>query len=756
LINLSENLINNSDSFIYQVLFLASLITIFSLLFLNRKKTAQHLNTLKILTLLQEEKTTAERNQSRISDILENTSDLVSMSTFEKDITYLNKAGKKLLEMNENNSIESMKIKDIHPRWAYEVIQHLGIPQAVEKGTWQGETAIVNSSGEEIPVSQVILSHCRPNGTVDYLSTVMRDISPQKKAERERLEKIKYFENMNQIEKAISSELDLEIMMPNVVRVISDIFSSDRAWLLYPCDPDAETWQINMIYSRPGFEQPEIINRPIPITHELSNIMKLLLESNTPLCFSKGASPLSDTVSKQYNVKSMMLQVVHVNNGLPWILGLHQCEYDREWSRFEKGLFSKITERITDSMSVLLILRELRTSEDRFRTMMEIAPYPIILADLKGKVNFLNHSFTEVLGYTIDDIPDIETWWHKAYPDKKNREKAMSIYRSEMERTLASGKSFGPRDFETTTKCGKIKTIEFRMALTGSLVLGIMNDHSERKLAQQMLIQHEKMTTVGGLAAGMAHEINNPLGAILQGIQNTLRRVSPDFEKNKKAADEAGTTIEAVNRYIKNQNILQYLEGIQQAGTRASRIVNSMLQFSRKNLAVRTENDLNSLIDTVIEMAGSDYDMKKQYDFKKIVLTCYYQDNLPPVYCIENEIEQVIFNLLKNAAQATHEIQEKDSDFFPEITIKTSCINENLVITISDNGPGIKDDIKGRIFEPFFTTKDVGDGTGLGLSVSYFIITNNYNGNIEVNSKAGKGTKFTITLPAGQAHETIN
>ncbi len=754
--NFPENLFNKSDSLIFQILFIVSLIVTFLSLLLYRKKTVQHLNTLKFLTLLQKEKTTAERNQSRISDILENTSDLVSMSTIEKDIMYLNRAGKKLLEMNENTSIDSMKIKDIHPRWAYEVIQHLGIPQAIEKGTWQGETAIINSSGEEIPVSQVILSHCRPDGSIDYLSTVMRDISPQKKAELERLEKIRYFENMNQIEKVISSELDLEIMMPNVLRIISNIFSSDRAWLLSPCDPDADTLQINMMYSLPGFEQPEILNRPILITHELSETMKQLLESDAPLCFSKGTTPLSETVEKNYNVKSIMLQVLHVKTGIPWILGINQCEHDREWNKFEQKLFSKITERITDSMSVLLILRELRTSEDRFRTMMEIAPYPIVLADLTGKINFLNHSFTEVLGYTIDDIPDIETWWRKAYPDKKNREKTMSLHRSEMERTITSGKPFGPRDFETTTKYGKIKTIEFRMVLTGSLILGIMNDHSERKLAQQMLIQHEKMTTVGGLAAGMAHEINNPLGVILQGVQNTLRRVSPDFEKNKKAADIAGTTIEAVNHYIRNQNILQYLEGIQQAGTRASRIVRSMLQFSRKNQGVKTENDLNSLIDTTIEMAGSDYDMKKQYDFKKIVLNRRYQENLPPLYCIENEIEQVIFNLLKNSAQAMHEVQEKYSDFIPEMTIKTSCMDENFVITISDNGPGIKDDIRERIFEPFFTTKDVGDGTGLGLSVSYFIITNNYGGIIDVNSQAGKGTTFTITLPAGQNYDKVS
>lgn len=276
-----------------------------------------------------------------------------------------------------------------------------------------------------------------------------------------------------------------------------------------------------------------------------------------------------------------------------------------------------------------------------------------------------------------------------------------------------------------------------------------IDDVTTRVRLEEMMVQTEKMMSVGGLAAGMAHEINNPLGVILQGVQATLRRLSPDLLKNVEIASQCGTSIDQVRDYLKNRNILLYLEGIQEAGGRAAKIVANMLNFSRRSESSQELMDLTQLIDETIELAANDYDLKKKYDFRHILINRCYQPDLPSVPGIRMEIEQVILNILKNAAQAMG--QKEEDGYRPQITITTTDEPEYVVIEIADNGPGIEDSIRNRIFEPFFTTKDVGVGTGLGLSVSFFIITNNHQGLINVESKIGKGTRFFIRLPKKSA-----
>ena len=148
-------------------------------------------------------------------------------------------------------------------------------------------------------------------------------------------------------------------------------------------------------------------------------------------------------------------------------------------------------------------------------------------------------------------------------------------------------------------------------------------------------------------------------------------------------------------------------------------------------------------LETVLRLAASDYDLKKKYDFKRIRIERAYDPALRLVYCDKTEIEQVILNLLKNAAQAMAE-EETPS---PRILLRTAREADYAVLEVVDNGPGMEDKTLKRIFEPFFTTKDVGVGTGLGLSVSYFIVTEQHNGRLSVTSKPGQGACFSIRLP---------
>ncbi|MCL6269962.1 ATP-binding protein [Sansalvadorimonas sp. 2012CJ34-2] len=271
-----------------------------------------------------------------------------------------------------------------------------------------------------------------------------------------------------------------------------------------------------------------------------------------------------------------------------------------------------------------------------------------------------------------------------------------------------------------------------------------LDDISRRLQLEEMMVQTEKMMSVGGLAAGMAHEINNPLGAILQSIQTIQRRMTPELEANQKTARELGVSLDSINAYFRTRDINKFLDNIQSAGVRASQIVSNMLQFSRRDSRILTPTDLDDLIHKTLEIAASDFNLKQGFDFMRICIQQDFETDMPSVPCIPNEIQQVLLNLLKNAAQAIS--KRKEPDWQGHITIRTRKEGGKALISVEDNGTGMTEDVSRRIFEPFFTTKDIGSGTGLGLSVSYFIITNNHNGALTVSSTLGVGTTFTVML----------
>ena len=270
---------------------------------------------------------------------------------------------------------------------------------------------------------------------------------------------------------------------------------------------------------------------------------------------------------------------------------------------------------------------------------------------------------------------------------------------------------------------------------------------TQRVRMEIMMVQTEKMMSVGGLAAGMAHEINNPLGGILQNLQNIMRRLSPGLPANEKDADTCGTHLEKIGCYLERRDIFRFLKNIQRSGERAAHVVENMLNFSRHSESCKTKVDLAALLDKAVELATHDYDLKKKYDFRRILIIRKYNPALAAVPCVATEIEQVVLNLLRNAAQAMHQGETEQRREPPCIALRLRREHQFAVIEVADNGPGIDDGHLNRIFEPFFTTKEVGVGTGLGLSVSYFIITNNHNGVLSAESVPGQGATFIIRLP---------
>jgi len=274
-----------------------------------------------------------------------------------------------------------------------------------------------------------------------------------------------------------------------------------------------------------------------------------------------------------------------------------------------------------------------------------------------------------------------------------------------------------------------------------------IDDVTDKVRLEEVMIQSEKMLSVGGLAAGMAHEINNPLGGMMQTANVMENRLGKNLllPANIKAAEEAGTTMESVKRFMEARDIPRMITSINTAGRRMAEIIDNMLSFSRKSDGQNSTSHVEQLIEKTIELAYSDYDLKKQYDFKLVTIERSFAKDLPAITCESGKIQQVLLNLFRNGAQAMQGAGVKNPTFI--IRTKAEKKRKMVSIEVEDNGPGMDESTRKRVFEPFFTTKPVGIGTGLGLSVSYFIIAENHKGEMEAESEPGHGAKFIIRLP---------
>ncbi|MEK9713342.1 MAG: ATP-binding protein, partial [Thalassolituus sp.] len=273
-----------------------------------------------------------------------------------------------------------------------------------------------------------------------------------------------------------------------------------------------------------------------------------------------------------------------------------------------------------------------------------------------------------------------------------------------------------------------------------------IDDVSQRQRMEEIMVQTEKMMTVGGLAAGMAHEINNPLGAILQNLQNARRRLESDLPANQRTAEELGLNLELMGNYLKQREIDQFFNHIQSAGERAAEIVANMLQFSRNDHLQKRDISITELVETTLNIAHNDLSLAH--------IELNIADNIGEslIHCVPSEIEQVLLNLLRNAQQALEAHQalkarQQDNDWAPRVHLEARRKADMVCLRIEDNGPGIPADVAPHIFEPFYTTKEVGEGTGLGLSVSYFIVTSHHQGQLSFRPSPLGGACFELCLP---------
>jgi signal transduction histidine kinase len=274
-----------------------------------------------------------------------------------------------------------------------------------------------------------------------------------------------------------------------------------------------------------------------------------------------------------------------------------------------------------------------------------------------------------------------------------------------------------------------------------------IDDVTQRELLEQRVLQTEKMHSMDGLAAGIAHEVNNPLSAIINGVQNISRRLSLTRPANQETAKALNVDLAKVNEYLAQKEITFFLESIEEGALRASNIVSNMLKFSISNVHSTEPCDINLLLEQALKFVEKDYTLNNQSSFTDIKTELKLDSTLPQVKVLPMELQQVFVNLLRNAEQAISARKlEADAQYRGKITIETKIENGVVTVVVADNGCGMNDKVLRKVFDPYFSTRQKTGGHGLGLSTVYRIIKSLLGGEIEVRSAVNVGTAFIISL----------
>lgn len=409
-----------------------------------------------------------------------------------------------------------------------------------------------------------------------------------------------------------------------------------------------------------------------------------------------------------------------------------------------------------------------------FRQAVDYSPIQIVMTDLQGRIEYINHAFEETMGYSRAEIigrkPHFfqsgehdqvfykrlwntiskgEIWRGYLKNQKKNGEKVwVSATITSIQNGDGEAVKYLALEEDISDKVDMAKSLEERNIELNKLV-------KELGEAQDQLIQKEKLAGIGELAAGVAHEINNPLGFIISNtttLKSYVEKMMGIVDLTQQLIDymETGETFErdATLDVIKEMNqkydmdfiredLSDLFSDMDEGLERVKKIVYGLRMFSRVDQnEVMAEYDINEGIKDTLVVANNEikYDARVELELS---------EEIPSIQANGGQLNQVLLNLIINAV---HAIREK-SDDMGIIRIQTRCVNDFIECQISDTGTGIDENTAKKIFDPFFTTKPMGIGTGLGLSISYDIVTNKHEGYLRVDSKKGVGTDFFIGLP---------
>jgi PAS domain S-box-containing protein len=397
----------------------------------------------------------------------------------------------------------------------------------------------------------------------------------------------------------------------------------------------------------------------------------------------------------------------------------------------------------------------LREAELKYRGIFDKAIFGIFQSTPDGRLLSVNHAMAFTFGYDSAEqmVASITDMCREFFVDPKRGVEFMQI----MDRVG------GVRNFECEVFCKDGTRIWLNMSIRairqdGAVARfeGMCDDITERKQLREHLFQAQKLESVGQLAAGIAHEINTPAQFIGDNVRflkdafhdlaglvaNHIRLLSSarDNTLSPEAIEDAATAVERADAGYLIEEIPRAIDQTLEGITRVATLVSAMKEFSHPGTKDKIALDLNHSIESTITVARNEWKYVAN-------LETDFDPSLPPVCCEPGEFNQVILNLIVNAAHAIADVVRKGGPEKGTIIVQTRNCAEWAEIRIRDSGTGIPEDVRTRIFDPFFTTKEIGKGTGQGLSIARSVIVDRHGGTIHFETEEGKGTTFVIRLP---------
>lgn len=553
-----------------------------------------------------------------------------------------------------------------------------------------------------------------PDGKIIGAIETLWDKTEDKKAEEDRDRHNRQLSALCSIYQALGSSLRLEESLQDAVRELFNYLSVD-SFCIFIIDEDG-IFSLKYSYGKESefCEKESLLDK--------SNIMYHAVQNGQVVLYENLTNGSHEGIRKLVKEGLKSLSLIPLINKKKDIFGVIQIgsRQSQYFTNEQKSVLSLIGNRVGAAIENFQLYEKYRKSEKKYRSLFDNDPNPIFIIDTSTfEIMDVNQRAQECYGYSRQEMRGMSFW---DIGEKNDEELIKELQNVTHNRSLLFSKK---RHFRKGGIPFFVNLHVSHSEYNGKDVLiATTADITESVQKETQLIQASKMTTLGLMAAGMAHEINQPLNVIQVCSDTLLKMVNKGTPLSKE--DLTGIVCDI------NKNV-----------QRASGIIRHMRDFSRRSEGVRSKININGPLQDVFKVLGH------QLKMHRVELILDLDPELPDILAEYNRLEQVFINMVTNAVDAMDEKEKRlgSQNLEKRLTIRSFMKEGFVTVTVTDTGTGMTPEVMEKIYEPFFTTKEVGKGTGLGFSISYGIIRD-YNGTIHISSEVGIGTTFEVRFPA--------
>lgn len=557
-------------------------------------------------------------------------------------------------------------------------------------------------------------------GEVTGLDGVIFDITKRREAEEEHFNHLHFLETMERVERKIRRGVDMEDMLEGVLETIRHAFGADRSWLLTPCDPESDYYEVPVERVDPEYPGAKSTGAAIPMDDEARRVMRHALDASAPVAYDPASGrEIPVTTRKQFQVKSQLVAPLYPRTGAAWLMGLHQCGKERTWNSDEIQLFKEVSRRVSDALSSMLMYRELKASEERFRTFSEQTMLGLCVVQ-DYLVKFANQAYCDIFEVSVEEMLALPPAGFLKFVHPDDREFLM---KQATKKQAGESGAVARYRWRAVTASGRVKWVEIhsktveldgRLAVLVSL-LDVTDIHScESELDKTV---QERTEALSGRLAEL--QVSNERLSLLNELKSSfftsIGRVlrSPRFPVSGEEGEQLSSMFDTFQEFIS--------------------IKDGSATWNDEEIelgeCVRRAMDIGQAL--VKERPG-------------ITLELDMPEPLPAMPVDSDRIVLALSHLLENGVRCTSE---------GTISVSTGVRDgSSVAIAVNDPGKGIPGEYLESVFEPFYQLETLdalseeASGGGLGLALCRSIVEH-YGGSVHARSQPGEGSVFTVELP---------